>query len=295
MDDRLIEAMEAAGVRVGRFRPIGLFTLGRADHRTHRKILVADGRVGMTGGVGIASEWTGDAQSPDHWRDTHVRVCGPVVRALQGAFVENWLEATGELLCGADYLPELETMDDGAPMQLVVSSAGVGHTATEAMYYLAIASSRTSVKLTTAYFAPRPSFVNALVEAAERGVDIQIVVPGPHMDKPIVREAGRSVYQPLIDAGVSIYEYQPTMLHAKALVVDGCWCAVGSANFDNRSFSLNDEATLCVQSARVAGILEQAFADDVSRSQLITAHERRGARPLSRLAEMGAALVRREL
>jgi cardiolipin synthase A/B len=295
MDDRLIEAMQAAGVQVERFRPIGLLTLGRADHRTHRKILVADGRVGMTGGVGIASEWTGDAQSPDHWRDTHVRVRGPVVRALQGAFIENWLEATGELLCGPDYLPELPAVDDGAPMQLVVSNAGVGHTATEAMYYLAIASSRTSVKLTTAYFAPRASFVHALAEAARRGVDVQIVVPGPYMDKPIVREAGRGVYQALIDAGVRIYEYQPTMLHVKALVVDGCWCSVGSANFDNRSFSLNDEATLCVQSSQVARILEEAFADDVNRSKLITDRERRGARPLSRLAEMGAALVRREL
>lgn len=295
MDDTLVDRMLAAGVRVERFRPIRPYAPGKADHRTHRKVLVADGAVGMTGGVGIASEWTGNAEDPDHWRDTHVRVRGPVVRALQGAFIENWLEASGELLAGDDYLPELEPVTDGAPMQVVVSSAGVGHTNTEAMYFLAIASARRSIRLTTAYFAPRPMFVEALCAAAERGVDIQVLVPGRHIDKPIVRAAGRVTYQRLLEVGAAVYEYLPTMLHAKTLVIDDCWCSIGSANFDNRSFALNDEATLCVQSTRVAELLNTVFDEDLRNARRIRADEHARRSPLSRLAETGATLVRREL
>jgi cardiolipin synthase A/B len=295
MDARLVQAMQDAGVRVEYFRPIKPYTLTKADHRTHRKVIVADGSVGMTGGVGIATEWTGNAQDPNHWRDTHVRVSGPVVRALQGAFLENWLEATGELLAGDDYLPELDPVADGAPMQVVVSGPGVNHTNTEAMYFLAIASARHTIQMTTAYFAPRPMFVEALRAAARRGVDVQIIVPGPHIDKQVVRSAGRAVYAPLLEAGISIYEYQPTMLHAKTLVIDGRWCSIGSANFDNRSFALNDEATLCVQSTRVTDQLAHAFENDRELSLLIQESSWTWRSPHHRIAEAGARLLRREL
>jgi cardiolipin synthase A/B len=295
MDARLVQAMQDAGVRVEYFRPIKPYTLTKADHRTHRKVIVADGSVGMTGGVGIATEWTGNAQDPNHWRDTHVRVSGPVVRALQGAFLENWLEATGELLAGDDYLPELDPVADGAPMQVVVSGPGVNHTNTEAMYFLAIASARHTIQMTTAYFAPRPMFVEALRAAARRGVDVQIIVPGPHIDKQVVRSAGRAVYAPLLEAGISIYEYQPTMLHAKTLVIDGRWCSIGSANFDNRSFALNDEATLCVQSTRVTDQLAHAFENDREMSEQITESGWTWRSPHHRIAEASARLLRREL
>lgn len=295
MDDQLVHAMQSAGVRVERFRPIRPYTLAKADHRTHRKVLVADGNVGMTGGVGIASEWTGNAQDPDHWRDTHVRVRGPVVRALQGAFLENWLEATGEVLAGDGYLPELDPIADGAAMQVVVSGPGVNHTNTEAMYFLAIASARRTIQLTTAYFAPRPMFTEALRAAADRGVDVQIIVPGPYIDKQVARSAARAVYGPLLDAEISIYEYQPTMLHAKTLVIDGRWCSIGSANFDNRSFALNDEATLCVQSERVAEQLAAAFEADREMSERIQASRWRRRSPRERAAEAAATLARREL
>jgi cardiolipin synthase len=295
MDARLVQAMQDAGVRVEHFRPIKPYTLTKADHRTHRKVIVADGSVGMTGGVGIATEWTGNAQDPDHWRDTHVRVSGPVVRALQGAFLENWLEATGELLAGDGYLPELDPVADGAPMQVVVSGPGVNHTNTEAMYFLAIASARHTIQLTTAYFAPRPMFVEALRAAARRGVDVQIIVPGPHIDKQVVRSAGRAVYAPLLEAGISVYEYQPTMLHAKTLVIDGRWCSIGSANFDNRSFALNDEATLCVQSTRVADQLAHVFENDRELGEQITESSWTWRSPHHRIAEAGARLLRREL
>jgi cardiolipin synthase len=295
MDARLVRTMQDAGVRVEYFRPIKPHTLTKADHRTHRKVIVADGSVAMTGGVGIASEWTGNAQDPDHWRDTHVRVSGPVVRALQGAFLENWLEATGELLAGDAYLPEHAAAADGAPMQVIVSGPGVNHTNTEAMYFLAIASARHTIQMTTAYFAPRPMFVEALRAAAQRGVDVQIIVPGPHIDKQVVRSAGRAVYAPLLEAGISIFEYQPTMLHAKTLVIDRRWCSIGSANFDNRSFALNDEATLGVQSERVADQLAHVFENDRCRSALIEEASWTWRSPHHRIAEAGARLVRREL
>ena len=289
------QAMQEAGVRVERFRPIRPYTVTKADHRTHRKVIVADGSVGMTGGVGIAEEWTGNAEDPDHWRDTHVRVSGPVVRALQGAFLENWLEATGELLVGDGYLPELAPVDDGAPMQVVVSGPGVNHTNTEAMYFLAIASARHTIQMTTAYFAPRPMFVEALRAAARRGVDVQIIVPGPHIDRQVVRSAGRAEYAALLEDGIAIFEYQPTMLHAKTLVIDGRWCSIGSANFDNRSFALNDEATLCVQSTRVADQLVHMFETDREQSERIEEPRWRRRSPHHRVAEAGARLLRREL
>jgi cardiolipin synthase A/B len=162
LEDELIDLMTDAGVKVTRFRPFKAYALKRAANRTHRKILIADGRVGLTGGVGIAEEWTGNAEDADHWRDTHVRVEGPVVRGLFGAFAENWLEATGEVLAGPGYLPKLDERHDGGPMMVVRSSAGVGDSNVEALYYLAIAAAHESIDLTAAYFVPRPAFTEAL-------------------------------------------------------------------------------------------------------------------------------------
>jgi cardiolipin synthase len=249
----------------------------------------------MTGGVGIASEWMGDAEDPDHWRDTHVRVRGPAVRGLQGAFAENWLEGTGEVLAGEDDLPELEPVDDGGPMQVVRSSAKVGDTNAEALYYLAIGSARESIELTAAYFVPRPAFTDALCTAASRGIDVRILVPGPHIDKRVVRAGGRAAYDELLDAGARVFEYQPTMLHAKTLCIDRVWSSVGTVNFDNRSFQLHDEITLCVWSEPFAAALHDAFEADLERAEEIDAAKWRH-RPLrQRAAEAGTALLRREL
>lgn len=295
MDRSLVREMESVGVNVIHFRPPKPYAIRRVANRTHRRLLIADGRVGMTGGVGVAAEWTGDAEDPDHWRDTHVRVRGPVVRGMQGAFAENWLEGTGEVLAGADYLPELEPVEDGAPMQLVRSSAKVGDTNAEALYYLAIASAQTSIELTAAYFVPRPAFTDALCAAAGRGVDARILVPGPHIDKSLVRVAGRAAYDELLEAGVRLFEYQPTMLHAKTLCIDGAWSAVGTVNFDNRSFQLHDEVTLCVWDRRFAGKLREAFERDLERSEELepSRWERRGV--FRRATEAATTLLRREL
>ncbi|HZA90224.1 MAG TPA: phospholipase D-like domain-containing protein [Solirubrobacterales bacterium] len=295
MDRELIDEMKNAGVEVLRFRPPKPYAVRRVANRTHRRLLIADGRVGMIGGVGIASEWTGDAQDPDHWRDTHVRVRGPVVRGMQGTFAENWLEGTGEVLAGEEYLPELEPLNDDGPMQLVRSSAKVGDTNAEALYYLAIASAQHSMDLTAAYFVPRPAFTEALAEAARRGVEVRVLVPGPHIDKGLVRVAGRAAYEPLLDAGVRIFEYQPTMLHAKSLVVDGTWASVGTVNFDNRSFQLHDEVTLCVWEQSFAGLLRETFDRDLERSEEIEPGRWDGRPPYRRVAEAATKLLRREL
>jgi cardiolipin synthase len=295
MQAGLISDMERKGVEVIRFRPPKPYAVRRVANRTHRRLLIADGQVGMTGGVGIAAEWTGDAEDPDHWRDTHVRVRGPVVRGMQGAFAENWLEGTGEVLAGEEHLPELERLNDDGPMQLVRSSAKVGDTNVEALYYLAIASAQRSMDLTAAYFVPRPAFTDALAQAAERGVEVRILVPGPHIDKSLVRVAGHAAYERLLDAGARIFEFQPTMLHAKSLVVDGSWSSVGTVNFDNRSFQLHDEVTLCVWNEPFATRLGEAFERDLDRSEEIEPGrwKRRPAR--RRVSEAATRVLRREL
>jgi cardiolipin synthase A/B len=295
MERSLVREMKDGGVRVIRFRPPKPYAVRRIANRTHRRLLIADGKVGMTGGVGIAVEWTGNAEDPDHWRDTHVRVRGPVVRGMQGAFAENWLEGTGELLAGEGYLPELEPVGDGGAMQVVRSSAKVGDTNVEALYYLAIASARETMDLTAAYFVPRPAFTEALAEAAERGVRVRVLVPGPHTDKELVRVAGRAAYGRLLEAGVEIFEFEPTMLHAKTLVVDGAWASVGTVNFDNRSFQLHDEVTLCIWDREFAGRLGEEFERDLTRAEKIDPERWRARGVHHRVRESATKLLRREL
>jgi len=295
MDRKLVHKMRDAGVSVCFFRPPKPYAVRRLQYRNHRKLLIVDGTTGFTGGVGIAEEWTGNAQDPDHWRDTHVRVTGPVVRGLQGAFAENWLECTGDVLAGDRYLPYIEAIEDGGPMQVMRSSATVGDSNSEALIYLAVAAAKRSIELTSAYFVPRPAFTEALVEAAERGVHMRIIVPGSHIDKQFVRTAGRAAYDQLIDAGIEIHEYCPTMLHAKTLTVDESWSSVGSVNFDNRSFQLHDEATLCVQSERFAGQLHEVFESDLEASERIEPDEWRKRSMAQRARENVTKYARREL
>jgi cardiolipin synthase A/B len=295
IENGLLDRMSDAGAVVCRFRPPKPYALRRLTNRTHRRLLIADGRIGMVGGVGIAGEWEGDARNPDEWRDTHLRVTGPVVRGMQGAFAEHWLEATGEVLAGEGYLPELEPEEGGVDVQLVRSTAGVGDTNTEAIYYLAIASARRSLDLCSAYFVPRPAFTEALCAAAERGVEVRIVVPGPHIDKGFVRTAGRAAYAELLEAGVRLFEYGPTMLHAKTMAVDGCWATVGTMNFDNRSFQLHDEVTLGVWDKTFADRMGESFAADLERSEEIERERWNGRSARQRASEGVTRLFRREL
>jgi cardiolipin synthase len=295
MDRKLVHKMREAGVSVCFFRPPKPYAVRRLQYRNHRKLLIVDGITGFTGGVGIAEEWTGNAQDPDHWRDTHVRVSGPVVRGLQGAFAENWLECTGDVLAGDRYLPEVDAIEDGGPMQVMRSSATVGDSNAEALIYLAVAAAKRSIELTSAYFVPRPAFTQALVEAAKRGVRMRILVPGSHIDKQFVRTAGRAAYDELIEAGIEIYEYCPTMLHAKTLTVDAIWSSVGSVNFDNRSFQLHDEVTLCTQSERFAGQLHEIFERDLEVSERIDPDHWQERSVTQRAREKVTKYARREL
>jgi len=295
MGRELTGQMRDAGAHFAIFRPPKPYAVRRVNNRTHRKLCIVDGKVGLIGGVGIADEWAGNAEDPDHWRDTHVRVRGPVVRGLQGAFAENWLEATGDVLVGPQYLPDLKPLEGGCKMQLVRSSAGVGDTNMEALYFLAIACARERLRLTAAYFAPRPAFIEALCDAAGRGVDVRVLVPGEHIDKGFVRKAGRASYEQLLDCGVRIWEFCPTMLHAKTLTIDGRWTSVGSVNFDNRSFQLQDEATLCVSSESFTATLDDQFERDIARSQEIDLERWRERSLRAKANERVLQLARREL
>ena len=275
IQERYRASMEAAGVEVGVYNPLRLTSLARMNNRTHRKLLVVDGKVGFTGGVGIADAWRGDAQDPQHWRDTHFRVEGPVVSQLQSAFLDNWMSVSGRVLHGAGYFPAAEPQGAHAA-QVFTSAPGGGAESAQLLYLMSIAAARSSVRLSMAYFVPDDVAVATLVAARRRGVRVQIILPGPHMDRLFVRRASRSEWGALLDAGVEIHEYQPTMYHCKVLIVDGLWTSVGSTNFDSRSFSVNDEANLNVYSAGFAREQERLFELDLSRSRRISLDEWRG-------------------
>lgn len=269
MAPALIEKLETAGCVVLRYHAPHWSHLTRFNNRTHRKILVIDGRVGFSGGVGIGDNWTGDAQDPDHWRDTHFRVEGPVVAQMQAVFMANWLKARGIVEHTGDFFPALVPVGDQRA-QMFHSSPEAGSENMRLMYLLSIAAARRTLLLEQAYFVPDELVIDALVAAAARGVRVEIILPGEQNDAPKVRRAGRARWGRLLAAGVKIYEYEPTTLHAKIMIVDGLWSSVGSANFDNRSFRLNDEANLNVYDAPFAAALTRTFAADLLSSREIT-------------------------
>jgi len=269
MDRDVLETMKSAGARVELYHPLRWYTLARMNNRTHRKLLVVDGRIGFTGGVGIAQEWTGHAQDPQHWRDTHFRVEGPVVAHMQATFLDNWIKVTGEVSHGADYFPELARTGD-SEAQMFQSSPSGGSESMELMYLMAINAADRSIDLEAAYFIPDDLASAALVAARERGVEVRIIVPGPYNDASVTRYASRSTWGPLLEAGVRIFEYQPTMFHCKVLVVDGVFASVGSTNFDDRSFRLNDEASLNVFDDEFAAEQLKIFAQDLAASKEYT-------------------------
>jgi cardiolipin synthase len=270
--------MEDAGCRVVTFRPIGRLTIRRNNDRNHRRILVVDGRVGITGGSGVSWKWTGDGRKADHWRDTDVRVDGPVVDQLQAAFAENWREATGEVLGGAAWFPPAQEPRGPARAHVVRSSPAAGDHGLYRLFLLAIAGSRTSLDITNPYFVPDETLDRTIRDAARRGVRVRVLVPGV-IDHAIVREAGRRRYGEMMKAGVEFYEYRPALLHAKTMVVDGVWATVGSTNLDRRSFALNDELNLAVYDPGVAGTLARAFAADLQAAERVT-YEAWARRPL---------------
>ncbi len=269
MEAALLESMEQAGVEIKKFHQPHWYNLARLNNRTHRKVLVTDGRIGYTGGVGISDLWSGDAQDPDHWRDTHFKVEGPVVAQMQAVFLDNWIKATGVVLHGPDYFPELQPAGNG-DAQMFSSSPSGGSESMQLMYLLSITSARHSIHLSSAYFVPDELTRHALIDALKRGVKLQIITPGEHTDTETVRGASRALWGELLAAGAEIYEYQPTMYHCKVMIVDALMVSVGSTNFDNRSFRLNDEANLNIFEAGFAREQIEIFRQDLARARPIS-------------------------
>ena len=294
MDAGYLDEMKAAGVEVMHYHPLRWYHLARMNNRTHRKLLVVDGRTGYTGGVGIAPQWEGHAQDADHWRDLHYRVEGPVVAQMQAAFMDNWMKTRGAVLHGVDYFPPLEAVGPHLA-QMFKSSPNEGSESMRLMYLMAIHAAARSLCIANAYFVPDDLTVKALIDAAARGVEVQVLVPGANIDAKVVRRASRARWGKLLAAGVRIHEYRPTMLHTKLMVVDDLWVSVGSTNFDNRSFRLNDEANLNVYDREFALAQRAMFARDLEQAKAIdlAAWKRRPWR--EKVLENTAALLRSQL
>jgi cardiolipin synthase len=294
MDRNQLKQMRQAGVEVVRYRPLRWYDLDRLNKRTHRKILVVDGKVGFVGGIGIADPYSGHAQDTDHWRDSQFRFEGPVVAELQSDFLDNWMKTGGVLLDGPEYFPRLDSVGPQLA-QSFHSSPGEGVENLRLIFLLAIASATERILIANPYFVPNNLAVRMLVDARRRGVDVEIIVPGPILDAEIVRRASKAKWGPLLEAGVKIYEYQPTFYHAKVMVVDDCWVSVGSANFDNRSFRLNDEANINVLDQGFAQEQARIFAEDRARSRQVTLEQWRHRPITERLEELVGRMVRHQL
>lgn len=262
MDQSLLDALHDAGVQLHRYRPLHWYNIGRMNNRTHRKLLVIDGLIGFTGGVGIADEWTGDGEDPDHWRDIHFRIEGPAVAQLQAAFNDNWIKTTGRVLNGPSYFPPLQEEGEMDAHMFVASPSG-GSESMHLMYLLAIAAAGETIDLAASYFVPDKLLIDALIAARSRDVRVRILLPGPHMDSLTVKIASKAEWGALLHAGAEIYVYQPTMLHTKLLVIDAEFVSVGSTNFDMRSIRLNDEASLNIYSSDFATQITAVFEADL--------------------------------
>ena len=294
MENALLDSMRNAGVEVRQYHPLRWYNLARVNNRTHRKLLVVDGRIGFTGGVGIADNWLGNAEDVNHWRDSHFRMEGPAVAQMQSAFLDNWMKTTGEVLHGGEYFPALAEVGE-MKAQVFRSSPGEGSESVRLMYLLSAASARENIYIANAYFVPDDLSLNTLVSALKRGVKISILVPGKLTDSDLVRGASRARWGELLEAGAQIYEFQPTMFHCKVMVVDDMWVSVGSTNFDSRSFRLNDEANLNIYNRDFALEQREIFERDLKRARLITYEEWKHRPWQEKVYEHTMALFRSQL
>ncbi len=294
MEQKQLDKMMQAGVEIQRYHKPHWSHLSRLNNRTHRKLLIIDGELGFTGGVGIADQWLGNASNPDEWRDTHFQVHGPVVAQMQAVFMDNWIKAQGKVLHDQHYFPVIHKAGT-MPCQMFSSSPSGGSDSMELMYLMAITAAEDSIYISSAYFVPDEMSVNALIDAANRGVEIRIIVPGKHIDNELVRKASRAGWGDMLKANIQIAEYTPTMYHCKILIIDHLLVSIGSTNFDNRSFRLNDEANLNIMDKDFA--IEQAniFNDDWQHSHQIT-YEDWLARPLKeKFLEKVAVLLKSQV
>ncbi|MDQ6769725.1 MAG: phospholipase D-like domain-containing protein [Gemmatimonadota bacterium] len=291
-----LERVKAAGVEVVWLRPLRWYSLQKAAQRSHVRVVVVDGRIGYTGGFGLADYWLGDGHHEDQWRETNVRFEGPTVAALQATFAAGWAEATGELLTGDSFFPETSFAEVGnMKAGLMHSVPSMGSTPAERFLALTIAGARKSIYISNSYFVPGENFMQLLLAAQRRGVDVRVLTVSGKTDVKTTWYAGRTYYEKLLEGGVKIYEYQPTMMHAKSMVVDGTWSYIGSMNFDNRSLSFNDESLLVALDPAVGVQMDSIFMDDIKSSQEMKLAEFR-KRPFSnKILEWCAQKLRRVL
>jgi cardiolipin synthase A/B len=269
IDPDLVSEMEDAGVRVRWYRPLHRLQPTKVNHRTHRKVMIVDEGTGFTGGVGIADEWCGDARNENEWRDTHFRVRGPAVDGLRAAFLDNWLETDPEVFdASIDRFPD-QPKPGEAVVQCVRGASEVGWSDISTLLLALLQLANDRIRITTAYFVPDDELVGHLRGASDRGVTVEILLPGPHGDKRFVQLAGQAIYEQLLEHGVRIWHYQPTMLHAKIMTVDGLVANVGSANFNARSIKLDEEINLVALDPDLVAVLDRQFDTDLERSEEI--------------------------
>ena len=304
IDGEFLKQMKQAGVAVERFHAPHWYQLDRFNNRTHRKLLVVDGQIGFTGGVGIAPLWTGNGEDAEHWRDSHFQVEGPVVAQMQTVFMDNWMKASGQALHGDVYFPAIKphassadsaSDTSGGQAQMFSSSPSGGGESMHLMYLLAIQAADRAIDLSSAYFVPDDLTQRALTAAVARGVRVRIITPGPVTDSQIVAKASRASWGALLAAGVQIFEYQPSMYHCKVLVVDDALVSVGSTNFDSRSFRLNDEANLNIYDAAFARAQTAVFERDLAQSKPVTFAQWQARPWTDKVMEQMAALFSAQL
>lgn len=294
IEDGVVEAMERSGVDVHWYRKPWLNSPFKQNHRGHRKVCIVDETIGFTGGVGIAEEWSGDARNEEQWRDTHFRVVGPAVDALAAAFIQDWAETGRPLYDERDRFPE-QLQPGVAAVQVVRGSASIGWNDIRTLWYVLIRSARQRIRLQTAYFSPDSHLLAALKEAKGRGVDVDILLPGPNADKRVAQLASEATYTELVSAGIRIWNFQPSMLHTKILVVDGAAALVGSSNVNRRSLDHDEEVAMVVIDEAVVGLLDQQFTEDLQRSRQIDLNRWQKRSPAQRTLETAVTVIRRWL
>jgi cardiolipin synthase A/B len=291
-----LENLKRAGVEVALLRPIKWYTLHKATQRSHVRVVVVDGRVGYTGGFGLADYWLGDGHHDEQWRETNVRFEGPTVGALQAAFAAAWAEATGELITGDMFFPPISFEREGSVTAgLMYTLPTIGSTANERFHALSIVGARRTLYITNSYFVPSEDFIRLLIHAVQRGVDVRVLTESSNTDVKTTWYAGRALYEKLLEGGVRIYEYKPAMMHAKSMVVDGVWSDIGSSNFDNRSLSFNNESELLVLDAEIGEQMNQIFMDDLKYSEEMILETFRKRPWTGKLLEFAAEKLRRVL
>lgn len=292
---RDLDRLRAAGVSVHMYHPMRLSNLGRLNNRDHRKIIVIDGRVGYVGGHCITDNWTGKAQDKQHFRDISARVEGPVVAQLQSAFAENWIEETGEVPGGEHFFPEVKKAGTMKAHATWISPAG-SPSAVKLLHYAAIHAAQKRITIQNPYFLPDPDARAALVDAVRRGVDVRVMIPASEAsDSPLVQHASHHHYGTLLKGGVKLYDYQRTLLHQKVIVVDECWAAVGSTNFDDRSFEVNDEISLVIYDESIAMELEKIFEQDLKDAKAVDLEEWKRRPALHKLKDFAAFVFNEQL